>query len=200
MQARSYPLSWAEQDRLLGELPRHLADAALFGVNTGCREQEICQLRWGWEQRLTDPDTSVFVLPASATKTGVERVIVLNSVAARVVSSRRGISSGYVFTYRGNPIGKLHSSAWKRAWKAAGLPTQPDVRKGVHNLRHTFATRLRAAGVPLETRKTLMGHADGDITTHYSAPEIGELLTAAEKVTDRSRAETPVLGVVKSAA
>ena len=139
-------------------------------------------------------------MPASATKTGVERVIVLNSVAARVVNSRRGLSSEYVFTYRGNPIGKLHSSAWKRAWKAAGLPTQPDVRKGVHNLRHTFATRLRAAGVPLETRKTLMGHADGDITTHYSAPEIGELLTAAEKVTDRSRAETPVLGVVKSAA
>jgi hypothetical protein len=45
-----------------------------------------------------------------------------------------------------------------------------------------------------------MGHANGDITTHYSAPEIGELLTAAEKATDRSRAQTPVLGVVRSVA
>jgi len=45
-QAKPYPLSWSEQDRLIKALPRHLADAALFGLNTGCREQEICQLRW----------------------------------------------------------------------------------------------------------------------------------------------------------
>lgn len=199
-QARAYPLSWAEQERLFNELPRHLADAALFAVNTGCREQEICQLRWDWERSIPDLGVSVFVLPAAVTKTSVERVVVLNSVAARVVETRRAIDSEFVFTFRGNPVGKLHNSAWKRAWKVAGLPTQSDVRRGVHNLRHTFATRLRAAGVPLETRKALMGHSDGDITTHYSAPEIGELLRAAEKVADRSRAETPVLGVVRSAA
>ena len=199
-QARAYPLSWGEQDRLLRELPRHLADAALFAVNTGCREQEICQLRWDWEQKLPDLDTSVFVLPAAVTKTGTERVVVLNSVAASVVESRRGNPGDFVFTFRDKPVAKLHNSAWKRAWRAAGLPTQRDVRRGVHNLRHTFATRLRAAGVPLETRKALMGHSSGDITTHYSAPEIGELLGAAEKATDRGRAETPVLGVVRAAA
>ena len=198
-QARPYPLSRINQDRLLRELPPHLADAALFAVNTGCREQEVCQLRWEWEQEIPDLGVKVFVLPASVTKTSVERVIVLNSVAAKVVESRRGVSKEYVFTYRGNPVGKLHSSAWKRAWRAAGLPTDDGVLKGVHNLRHTFATRLRAAGVPIETRKVLMGHANGDITTHYSAPEIGELLEAAEKVTDRSRPETPVLGVVRTA-
>jgi len=199
-QARSYPLSWAEQDRLFKELPRHLADAALFAVNTGCREQEICRLRWDWEQQIPDLGATVFVLPALVTKTSTERVVVLNSVAKRVVDSRREIPSEHVFTYRGSPVGKLHSSAWIRAWKAAGLPIQPDVNRGVDNLRHTFATRLRAAGVPLETRKTLMGHAVSDITTHYSAPKLGELLNAAEKATDRSRAQTPVLGVVKSAA
>jgi len=43
---KPYPLSWVEQDKLFKELARHLANAALFGVNTGCREQEICQLRW----------------------------------------------------------------------------------------------------------------------------------------------------------
>ncbi|GAB6041864.1 hypothetical protein [Endothiovibrio diazotrophicus] len=48
-QAKPYPLSWAEQDRLFGELPAHLEEAALFAVNTGCREQEVCQLRWEWE-------------------------------------------------------------------------------------------------------------------------------------------------------
>jgi len=71
------------------------------------------------------------------------------------------------------------------------------VLKGVHNLRHTFGRRLRAAGVPIETRKLLMGHANGDITTHYSAAELGELLAAAEKVTDRGIAQTPALTLIR---
>ena len=33
--------------------------------------------------------------------------------------------------------------------------------------------------------KALLGHASGDITTHYSAAELSELMDAAEKVTDR---------------
>ncbi len=34
----------------------------------------------------------------------------------------------------------------------------------------------------LETRKVLLGHRNGDITTHYSAPELEELLAAVNKV------------------
>jgi hypothetical protein len=36
--------------------------------------------------------------------------------------------------------------------------------------------------VPLETRKILLGHKNGDITTHYSAPELEELIEAANRV------------------
>jgi integrase len=52
----------------------------------------------------------------------------------------------------------------------------------VHDLKHTFGRRLRAAGVPLETRKVLPGHRNGDITTHYSAPELEELFEVANRV------------------
>jgi integrase len=48
--------------------------------------------------------------------------------------------------------------------------SQPELRvrqPQVHNLRHSFGRRLRGAGVPLETRKLLLSHANGDITTHY---------------------------------
>lgn len=196
-QKRPYPLSWEEQDRLFSRLPRHLADAAIFAVNTGCREQEVCQLRWAWEVKLDDLSTSAFVLPESITKTSTERVVVLNTVAKAVVDSRRGIHEDFVFTYRGNPVGKLRTSAWIRAWTKAGLPTDSTILKGVHNLRHTFGRRLRGAAVPLETRKALLGHASGDITTHYSAAELGELLDAAEKVTDRGRTQSPTLTVIK---
>jgi hypothetical protein len=46
---KPYPLSWEEQSVLFAELPAHLQRMALFKVNTGCREQEVCKLRWGWE-------------------------------------------------------------------------------------------------------------------------------------------------------
>ena len=43
----------------------------------------------------------------------------------------------------------------------------------------------------METRKLLLGHASGDITTHYSAAEISGLIAAVEKIADRGVAETP---------
>jgi len=36
----------------------------------------------------------------------------------------------------------------------------------VHDLRHTFGRRLRAAGVGLEDREDLLGHKSNRITTH----------------------------------
>lgn len=196
-QAKPYPLSWSEQDALFQELPRHLADAALFAVNTGCREQEVCQLRWDWEVQLPEMETSVFILGSSITKTSTERVVVLNAVARRVIESRRGKQAERVFAYKGKSIAKLHSSAWKRAWKATNLPTEPGILKGVHNLRHTFGRRLRSAGIPLETRKALLGHANGDITTHYSAAELDELISASESIVSRGRTETPNLMLIR---
>ena len=70
------------------------------------------------------------------------------------------------------------------------------ILKGVHNLRHTFGKRLRSAGVLLETRKALLGHANGDITTHYSAAELQELIDAAESIVSRGKNETPNLMLI----
>ena len=54
----------------------------------------------------------------------------------------------------------------------------------VHDLRHTFATRLRRSGVSNEVRKDLLAHANSDITTHYSAGELKELLEAVERLVE----------------
>ena len=56
------------------------------------------------------------------------------------------------------------------------------------DLRHTFGHRLRAAGVPLEDRKALLGHTVGDVTTHYSAPDLGRLLEYANRICDQTHA------------
>jgi hypothetical protein len=67
-------------------------------------------------------------------------------------------------------------------------------------LKHTFGRTLRAAGIPLETRKVLLGHRNGDITIHYSAPELEELLAAANAVCAGKSGKSPALVVLKQKA
>ncbi len=52
----------------------------------------------------------------------------------------------------------------------------------VHNSKHRFGLRLRAAGVTAEDRKVLLGHKNGSITSHYSAAELGKLIDEANKI------------------
>jgi integrase len=172
-----YPLSFEEQERLFAELPDHLRVMALFKVNTGCREADVCGLRWEWEEEVPQLNTSVFIIPASKVKNREDRLVVLNSVAKAVVEEVRGRHGDYVFTYRGRSIHHMNDSAWKKARVRAGLP---QVR--VHDLKHTFGRRLRAAGVSFEDRQDLLGHKSSRVTTHYSAPELINLLQAAERV------------------
>jgi hypothetical protein len=54
--------------------------------------------------------------------------------------------------------------------------------------------------VPLETRKVLLGHRSGDITIHYSAPELEELVGAANKACDDQSGKTLALVVLKQRA
>lgn len=52
----------------------------------------------------------------------------------------------------------------------------------MHDLKHTFGRRLRAADVPEEDRKALLGHTDGSITSHYSAAELTKLIEYANRI------------------
>lgn len=56
---------------------------------------------------------------------------------------------------------------------------------------------MNSAGVPLETRKVLLGHKNGDITSHYSAPEIEELLAAANRICDTDSRKSHSTGDAK---
>ena len=150
------PLSWAEQHCLFGALPDYLAQMALFAVNTGCRDGEVCGLRWEWEVDVPQLDITVFIVPGARVKNGEDRLVVLNRVARAVVDARRGIDPTFVFTYEGHRIRRMLTSAWIRARKKADLAF---VR--VHDLKHTLGRRLRAAGVSFEDRQDLLGHRSG---------------------------------------
>ena len=180
---KPYPLEWQEQAQFFAELPAHLERIALFDVNTGLRAAELCGLRWSWEIQVPELDTSVFMLPEETTKNGEERIVVLNRIARSVIESQRGKHHEYVFTYNGERIARINNHAWRKARNRVGLPL---VR--VHDLRHTFGHRLRAAGVSFEDRQDLLGHRSGRITTHYSAPDLSRLLHAVDSRVEQKRA------------
>lgn len=186
-----YPLSWEEQTALFKELPDHLAQMALFTVNTGCRDSEVCNLRWERELKIPQLNSSVFLIPGQRVKNGDERLVILNRIARSVVEAQRGKHPTYVFHYKGKRMRHMLTSAWKRARERIGLP---QVR--VHDLKHTFGRRLRAAAVSFEDRQDLLGHRSGRITTHYSAAELTKLIEAAESVCDRGEGK-PELVVLR---
>jgi integrase len=190
---KPYPLSWEEQARLFERLPDHLREMVLFKVNTGLREQEVTCLRWDWEVSIPELKTSVFVIPGNGVKNGEDRLVVMNTEARAVINRQRGKHPEFVFTYtNGKPTDRINTKAWRRAREEAGLP---QVR--VHDLKHTFGRRLRSRGVSHETRQVLLGHKNGQITTYYSSPEIGELIEAVEKVSWSDRS-TPTLTLIRS--
>lgn len=216
---KPYPLSWEEQSILIGELPDHLRRMALYKVNTGCREQEVCKLRWEWEIKVPELGTSVFLIPEnfggrhenSGVKNGEERLVVLNKVARLIIEGQRGLHPTIVFPY-GKPnesgptaVHRMNDSAWKKArvraaqkWQDLhGTPAHPGYASiRVHDLKHTFGRRLRAAGITEEDRKALLGHKSGSVTSHYSAAELDQLIDAANKVS-ATDSRAPALTILK---
>jgi hypothetical protein len=47
--------------------------------------------------------------------------------------------------------------------------------------------------VGIETRKVLCGHRSDDLTTRYAAPELAELVEAAERVAGAPSRKSPAL-------
>jgi len=135
--------------------------------------------------------------------------VVLNRIAKSVIDDCRGEHPEFVFTQRGKPITRIYNSGWKAARRRASKRYASEFGRScpkgfqsirVHDLKHTYGHRLRAAGVGFEDRKLLLGHKAGHVTTHYSAPEIEALIQASEKVCELGARKTHALTVVRARA
>jgi integrase len=180
-----YPITWEEQDKLFPRLPAHLARMVLFAVNTGLRNNNVCGLEWTWEVFVPEVGRSVFVVPADAFKTKKAHVVVLNDAAWSIVQAQRGLHPVWVFPFRGRRVGTMNNNGWQNARREVGLES---VR--IHDLRHTFACRLRAAGVSAEDRAALLGHANQSMVGHYASADVGRLLREANLVLRREETRT----------
>lgn len=175
---KPHPLSSEEQKMLFSELPDHLARMAVYKTNTGCREGEVCSLKWEWEKQVPELNTTVFVIPSDHVKNKEERLVVLNRLARSAIDASRGMHPVYVFVRPSKTdcnvrMLRMNNTGWKNAriraanaWTRLHGTAAPDGfrRVRVHDLKHTYARRLRAAGVSFEDRQDLLGHRSRRIT------------------------------------
>jgi len=98
-------------------------------LNTGLRDQELCGLKWNWEQRVPELDSpgiqhSVSILPAVKNKNRQARVVVLNERAQAIVEKMRGQHPVYVFTWVNENgvrrrVGRIRNTGWVNARRRA---------------------------------------------------------------------------------
>ena len=136
---------------LIKHLPKHAADIIATAYHTGMRVSEITGLTW---DRVNMKEGFIDLGPGD-TKTSEPRRIYFNDALRELFAERgkvRRINHQSVFTYRGKPIASIRHS-FLDACKKAGIR---DFR--VHDLRHTFNTNMRKAGVDRSVIMKITGH------------------------------------------
>jgi integrase len=173
--ARERILSPEELDRLLSHLPRHAALVVHFGYLTGMRAREIFTLTWG----KVDLANRIVRLSAEDTKTKEPRLIFINDMVLDILSEAgrvRGLSHNQVFTYKGRPIKGIRT-AFLGACVRAGIG---DFR--FHDLRHTFNTNMRKAGVDQSVIMKLTGHKTAAMFHRYNTVDTADAKEAYQKL------------------
>ncbi len=182
---RDRVLSVDEFKALQKKAPRHLKDILTVGYWTGMRKGEIINLMWD----RVDLKERFIRLERSDTKERKPKAIPIGEEINRVLARLpRPIHGGHVFLYNGRPILKRFETALKTACKEAGILWGREVKGGFvfHDLRHTFITDMRRAGVARTVTKAITGHARKDMNEHYDTVEEWEK-TEAIKMLEKYR-------------
>jgi len=139
----------------------HLSPIIILTLNTGLRRGELFNLKW---DDINFPGKTLTVIGATA-KSGETRHIPLNDEALNVLKNWQKQSSDKNLVFPGKDRVRLDNI--KTSWTK--LITDAKI-KGFrfHDLRHTFASKLVMRGVPLNTVRELLGHADLTTTLRYA--------------------------------
>lgn len=146
-----------EEERLLLEKatnPNWLRSLLIFALHTGMRKGEIFNLRW------QEVDFSRRTLMIVKSKNGEKRTIPMSHTLSNMLSTIKVRHiSGRVFPISDRSL----RVAFENAKEKAGIENFR-----IHDLRHTFATRLVQNGVDLYKLKELLGHKTITMTMRYA--------------------------------
>ena len=155
---RTRYMTEAEEVKILAYLDLHHPLAASYtrlALHTGMRRGEIAALTW----RDVDTDRGLIIIRMS--KSGKGRTIPINEIAAQVLSFQRRMHTDSEKVFPGSK--EWVTVAFRNAARKCGID---DLR--FHDLRHTAATRMGAAGVDAFTLADILGHTDLRQTRQYT--------------------------------
>lgn len=141
----------------------HLKPLVILSLKTGARRGELFNLVWDD----IDFKKKIMTIQAQGTKSGKTLQVPLTPEALYVLqawkeqTSRKG--KELVFPGKGGKRMNNCDSAFEKVLEDASIKDFD-----WHDLRHSFASKLRDKGVPLETISELMGHSDIRMTQRYA--------------------------------
>ncbi|MBI4815220.1 MAG: site-specific integrase [Deltaproteobacteria bacterium] len=141
--------------------------ALALACETGMRRGEICALSW------EEIDFVQRTITFKGGKGGKWRTVLFGELSTRELASVEAPQTGKIFSIKANTI----TSSYRRLCQQLGIE---DLH--FHDLRHTYATRLRRAGVDLVTIKTLLGHEDWSTMERYQTVDLTDLRAAHERL------------------
>jgi integrase len=162
-------LSGEELARLMDALAssdRQFADIIRLLVMTGARKGEVLAMRWAD----IDIARGIWTKPGSTTKQKTDHVVSLSAPMLALLTDTHTQNHEFVFPSDGKTG---HVVSIKRAWaallKAAGIAPHPQYGNlRIHDLRHSFASRLVSSGSSLELIGALLGHSNPATTARYA--------------------------------
>ena len=142
---------------------------------SGWRKNEILFATWAE----VDVAGGIIRLSPARSKTRVGRILPISPPVAAALArrqARRDPNSPLVFHRDGMPI-RCWRTAWRRACRAAGVPT-----RFLHDCRRTAARNLVRAGVPERVAMLLTGHKSRVIFDRYNIVNEQELHAAGDQL------------------
>jgi integrase len=148
-----------------------------LALHTGMRRNEQWQLRW------QDVNLQAGIITIPQSKHGAMRHVPINSVARRALENLYRDRAGSEFVCKGSNV--RQGRDWER-WFEECVSEAKILNFRWHDLRHTFASRLAMAGVPLRTLAELLGHKTLAMVMRYAHLAPAHLREAVERITGAS--------------
>lgn len=178
--ARNKILSLDQFNGLLACLPIHSKTVIAIAFLTGMRKSEILK-RLTWNKvSLKD---RIIRLEAGDTKDNEPRVIPICDELYEILKTLpRGIHDNHVILYKGKPIKDIRTTLFNACEKAK-IPYGRFVNNGFifHDLRHTFNTYMRKAGVHESVIMQITGHATREMFDRYNTVDEDDAKEAVRK-------------------
>ena len=164
--ARDRILTHDEFNRLCEHSARHILEIVISGYYTGMRRGEILNLTWD----KVDMKNRFINLDAEDTKDKEKRSIpICDELYEMLTNVTRHINDPHVFLFRGKPVSDIRSGLVNACEKADIVYGRKE-KDGFtfHDLRHTFNTNMRKAGVTESVIMAITGHSTREMFDRYN--------------------------------